>query len=428
MKTIKNAMGDQKGISIVFVAICLLMFLTIVALALDIGHLVVTRNELQNAADAGALAGARQLYDDEGRLKAVATITSIAIAAAEANYSDNVAVDSVEAYVGHWSFKNHEFTSIGTDYYEVPILWGVTEEQLDVDTKFINAVKVIPYRKTTKVQSWFSTILGKTGFIQGASAVAYIGFAGRIDPLGVDLPIAICEEALGTPYNCTVGRLINSGGDLSTSESGWWTDFNQGIYPDEKDRINDPCSGGANRQTVGDAVTRGCTSSGANQNFVVFNKEMALINGQVQTEFTSLRNCWMDKTGGNKLWEVVLPVIDCDGEACDSRTAVAKKVVGAVSVNIAWISEGGTGQLTAPQTMHDPSGATMLWDGRAIADESARWESFVRRFNLKNLNGSDAPLAKKTVYFLPSCEAHPPTGVTGGKNFGVLAKIPVLVE
>ena len=46
----------------------MLVFLGIAALAIDLSHLYVVRNELQNAADAGALAGARFLYNEDGTL------------------------------------------------------------------------------------------------------------------------------------------------------------------------------------------------------------------------------------------------------------------------------------------------------------------------------------------------------------------------
>ena len=45
---------NQCGATMVFVAICIFMIIALTALAVDIGHLVVTKNELQNAADAGA--------------------------------------------------------------------------------------------------------------------------------------------------------------------------------------------------------------------------------------------------------------------------------------------------------------------------------------------------------------------------------------
>ena len=61
------------------------------------------------------------------------------------------------------------------------------------------------------------------------------------------------------------------------------------------------------------------------------------------------------------------------------------------------------------------------------------WQEFASEFNLRtadrtsvgDLTPSDL---QKTVFFLPNCEPHEPKGVSGGQNFGVLARIPVLVE
>lgn len=50
-----------EGAIIILVAACLVFLLAIAALAIDIGYLYATRNELQNVADAAALAGARYL-------------------------------------------------------------------------------------------------------------------------------------------------------------------------------------------------------------------------------------------------------------------------------------------------------------------------------------------------------------------------------
>ena len=54
---------DQKGTVIVLFALTLTVLLGFTALAIDIGDLYVGRNELQNAADAAALAGALLLPD-----------------------------------------------------------------------------------------------------------------------------------------------------------------------------------------------------------------------------------------------------------------------------------------------------------------------------------------------------------------------------
>ena len=43
---------SEKGVTLVYVAILLVVFLGMAALAVDVGYLMVSRNELQNAADA----------------------------------------------------------------------------------------------------------------------------------------------------------------------------------------------------------------------------------------------------------------------------------------------------------------------------------------------------------------------------------------
>ena len=59
--------SDQRGFVAVTVALLLVGLLSFGALALDISSLFVVRNELQNAADAGALAAARVLYLGNGK-------------------------------------------------------------------------------------------------------------------------------------------------------------------------------------------------------------------------------------------------------------------------------------------------------------------------------------------------------------------------
>ena len=53
---------SEKGVTLVYVALLLVVFLGMAALAVDVGYLMVSKNELQNAADAAALAGASYLY------------------------------------------------------------------------------------------------------------------------------------------------------------------------------------------------------------------------------------------------------------------------------------------------------------------------------------------------------------------------------
>ena len=66
---------SERGLVAIIVAICLVVLLGFGAFAVDVGFLYMKKNELQNAADAAALAGAFALVSHPGDLDAVKNIT-----------------------------------------------------------------------------------------------------------------------------------------------------------------------------------------------------------------------------------------------------------------------------------------------------------------------------------------------------------------
>ena len=60
-KKLRGLLNQDAGMVAVAAAMGLVAFLASAALALDMGHLLSVQNELQRAADAGAMAGARGL-------------------------------------------------------------------------------------------------------------------------------------------------------------------------------------------------------------------------------------------------------------------------------------------------------------------------------------------------------------------------------
>jgi hypothetical protein len=78
----------QKGQTVVVVALVLVALLIFVALAIDIGLLHLERRHMQNAADAGALAGARELCLGHSTAEAIAKAREYAIAQNRAQQAD----------------------------------------------------------------------------------------------------------------------------------------------------------------------------------------------------------------------------------------------------------------------------------------------------------------------------------------------------
>ena len=443
--------NNQRGATLVLVAICIFMIIALSALAIDIGHLVVTKNELQNAADAGALAGARYLYNDFGTLVNTGC-NAIAMAAATANKSDNTVVVDVatnDVQRGHWSFTTRTFTP--NDATAPVELWDVETDLLDTNTDFINAVQVTAWRSDPTVGSWFAKIFGYQGFLQSATAVAYIGFAGSLGPADADQPIAICKQSLkendGDPYQCNIGRMLNSGSNDATNNTAGWTNFTQ------------PCD------TASASDMKALVCANGNPGMLNYGAGIGSTGGVQDNVLADLAECWRVEakinTGEDTVWPLMLPVVDCPG----NNVSNCADLLGAVYVNVVWIEEKANDYRDTPRQMEDwdastdptpvedlsdffepqgPQDTFPVFDpGTTVADVVAaddaagkdtiecgqvRWAGFVKHFKLKNADDNYATFAKKSLYFLPDCTPHELVGTTEGENFGVMARIPVLVD
>ena len=406
---------DQRGVAAVVVALLIVILIGVAALAVDIGHLLVVRNELQNAADAGALAGARFLYlpDDVGEY-VNENANQIAYDAAIANRSEGSLVEALwaggntgDVERGHWSFTTRTFIPDDNDYYTH--VWDLSPEELNAEPNFINAIRVRARRQVTPVASFFARIFGYENFSASAEAVAYLGYAGTLGPEEVNQPMAICKEGLSVDqvYSCTNGWMMSMGAYVAGEEAGGWTDFNQ-------DNPN-----GTNPFTVTSLV-----SQRSNPDSIILGQPMGMNGGDIPSAFTSLRNLWMNITDKERPWVLALRVIECPG----NNLGPSERVVGTVVVDIYWITgeDDDSSYSDAPREM-DKRHTDLTWSS-SDSDGHVRWNSFVQFFNLKKVDGSPAPYQKKTIYFVPECHHQIPRGRTGGENFGILAKIPLLAK
>jgi len=439
-RTLLRVLRHHTGSTVIFVAIAMVALLSFAALAIDLGYLYTVRGELQNAADAGALAGAQVLYDDPTTTadtpgsQVYAGADDVAKTYVSNNPSEHVQANWETVERGHWSFATHTFTP-NNSLIAVP-LWNVTTGELDANTDFINAVRVVTVRKEVALgqppDNFFAKILGIQRSQVKATAVGYIGFAGTLEPEAAKQPIAICRESIiGTEddYTCGVGRMINSGSSTDTHQSGGWTNFSQ------------PCET-ANKPSVDPYI---CSSG--NDEPLLYGAGMGTVGGQVQNLADSLRACWSAVTGidsnrdgwPDEPWELTLPVIKCPA----NNVSPCSELAGAVTVKVIWITRTDKNQMNEiPRLMGDwpanaipavPIDAGGLCAGTTKVEKEACWNSFVKHFNLKivdqvNQNTIPASYEDKALYFLPDCSQHVPVGVSGGQNFGILAKIPVLVK
>lgn len=455
---ILSVLRNQRGVAALVVGgFILFVGIGIMAFVVDFGYRHVAQNQLQNAADAGALAGARALYYEDGTKvnndggdptgQWTLSANQIAYNAATANksagtsvevynYLSNTGAVNEDVQRGHWSFgltpidgspalQRGFYPNAATD--PTPIA-GVDETILDADKNFINALKVITRRQASPVKTFFAQIFGQQSFTLRAEAVGYIGFAGKLLPLEADQPIVICQESLAGDY-CSIGRMINSGSNNATHNTGGWTNFSQ-----------EPCT---NTSAGGPDGVQQYICANGNPKALLFGVDMGTTGGMQQSSFDDLISCWQNATYDDdddpntpevpidtdgdgipdKVWNLTLPVVTCPS----NNLGTCEKLVGAVNVDIVWITGGGDDPHynDAPEKMED-------WDRSSESDGSVRWNDptngFVAHFNLKNVDDLFAEYAKKSIYFLPNCTIHEPEGGTGGENYGISAKIPVIVN
>lgn len=409
---------NERGVTALVVALILFPLICFAALGIDIAHLYVVRNELQNAADAGALAGARLLYccaEDPGECDIDSGVNvqanERAYSTATANFSDNQPVEvnwsggnSGDVQRGHWNPLDQTFTP--NDSTALVDLWGVSAEDLYGNSDFINAVRVRTRREATPAESFFARVFGYDGFSLSAEAIAYRGFAGDLYRFDVDQPIAICRESILQPngdYSCNIGRMINSGQNDLNNETGGWTNFNQ----------NDACTGGANA-SVSELIC-----GDGNPETLKFGVDMGTNGGQITSAFMDLVSCWRNESSDRtQPWQTTLPVVACP----DNNMNVCQELRGAVTVNIIWITDQNA-------NINNPDDVPyQMGDWSSNANTSERWNSFVQYFNLQNVDGSAALFDKKSIYFLPDCTKHEPRGGNGFDNYGIIACIPALVH
>ncbi len=428
----------QRGASVVHWLIALTVLLGFGVLAIDMNNLYLSRSQLQNAADAGALEGARLLYNADVTINIGQSGVSAldgASAAAQANLSQGSPVEVLSADRGHWQFLASGTDANGIERGGEFRANGVTTpadlvdadgdfrsfQDLNLDLNEINAVEVVTARQLTPVQALFGSLLGIDNYPTQAKSVAYVGFSGTLLPDEMDAPIAICQERLRNDageWSCSVGRFISS--SESGDQTAGWTDFGQ----------PEVCAGGANTSTI-----RSMFECGVKHNpEMLLGRETNVIGGEVQTVFDDLYRCWQEQADSDgdgepdQVWSMTLPVIDCD----DSNPGPCNRLIGATTMEILWIVRSvniNRIDAVAPRVMGDWSSDET--DGRA------RWNSFVNHYQIKSGPGSGLALwadppgdngyRASTIYFSPSCTPQAPVGGSGGANFGIRARLPVLV-
>lgn len=296
---------EQKGMAAIYMAMLGTILVGITALAVDVGHALVTQNELHNAADAAALASTRQMgvtylalpladQQDLGRdltSSEQAQISAQATAATFANKASdvaNLALSQGDISFGTWDFIARTFTPT------------VTRP---------NAIRVTARRDggaNGPITTFFAGILGVNTMNIATTSTAALGTSGGPVGPGVgDVPFAISS-------NWRDSNVANCNGGIQFSPTGpdgcaGWHTFDQA-----------PANANKLRDTIEGLEDGSYTSPGLSPG----NDIWEFTGGEVSSSYPDLIDLFDSKkkmNNGRWEWDINLPVYQASSPtSCDN--------------------------------------------------------------------------------------------------------------
>jgi Flp pilus assembly protein TadG len=221
------ARRQQRGSVVLFFVAFLIPLLMFAAFAINLARVSVVRNELQNAADAAALAGAARLVTAGSGVPNWAAASMATTSAISLNASDNTRLSSATATPGYWNLTGSpsvlQATTITPGAYDAA------------------AIQVHVFRSASQngglIGLAFGTLLGLPGTAATATAIAVAAAPGTVN--GGLFPVALSQcvydtywdssthqpkidPSTGKVYEFQIGNGHTYGG---TCQAGQWTSF-----------------------------------------------------------------------------------------------------------------------------------------------------------------------------------------------------------
>jgi Flp pilus assembly protein TadG len=283
-------LGNEHGAVAAMTAIFLLVLLAFAAAAIDVGHALVARNELQNTADAAALAGTRALgVIYEGMTPAqqqTYTLTGGDQATVVAAVQETALANSA---AGVPIAINADDIAIGT--------WDPTTR---VHTPTVNqpkAVRVWARRDAAAngpISTFLAGVVGLTSVNVSAVATADMTAVGQTAPGQLDVPFGISTYYF-TQFGCGDAIKFYPNDGTPQACSAWHT-FDQS-----------PANANTLRTIIDGFRTNTYQSPGTTPG-----DSLNFTNGNVASAFPSLIDLYNAKKDANGNWDVFVPVYQSD--------------------------------------------------------------------------------------------------------------------
>jgi Flp pilus assembly protein TadG len=214
---------DESGAVMVLTALLLVALLGFAALVIDIGHLMVVKNELQNAADAGALAGANNFapyLSTNPPTPNFSSAQAAATTATKANQTDKTLITDPVVDVGYYN--------LGTGILQSSTISPTT---LDVPAVRVTVSRVAG-QNGGAVLPFLAQVLGINFMNVSAQATSILSCPSTAPP-GALLPIAVNQQILSYLWNTTDPNNPNLSQPFNIGSNYHYPDYTTGVVAGE---------------------------------------------------------------------------------------------------------------------------------------------------------------------------------------------------
>jgi len=239
-----NLLHNQRGTTAIWFALFLPVLIGFTAVAVDLSRLNLIKTELQNAADAAALAGARSLTAGGGTPYNWSAASETARTVATKNYGNGRKLEYALIDPGYWNIPGSSFTT------------GTTSTKTGDVPAVRASVPISSAHNNGPVQLFFAPILGiSNSNMQATSTAAIAPAAGGTGMF----PFALNSEFIDDYWNCKTKSFSTSTVTIDTtypkgSGDGQWTSLK---YKSEAESYISNLitnNGNSNYLSVGDSI------------------------------------------------------------------------------------------------------------------------------------------------------------------------------
>ena len=310
-----SALSNERGIAAINGVFMGVTMAIMAGVAIDVGHALLTQNELHNASDAAALAATRQLgvtylampisqqqdlnrnltSNEQSQVNAQATAAAFANSASNIS---NLSLSQGDIEYGTWDFNAKTFTPT------------VTRP---------NAIRATTRRDDAAngpITTFFGGILGVNTMSLATSSIAALGTSGGPLPPGVaDVPFAISSNWFNGVANCDSGIQFSPTG---VNGCAGWHVFDQ--TPANASKLRNTIDGLQDGSYQSPGLTPGQT-------------HYTFTGGEVSSAFPNLIDLWDTKKQwntdtGRDEWAINLPVYQASSSSSCNNPSGSITIVG----------------------------------------------------------------------------------------------------